>query len=108
MKEMPSLTTKILIEIREEMKGVREEITCVRQEVHATRRELSERIDATNERLDLVARRQTESEVRLSTEIVALGGAVERLTQAYRADRALEGDVADLKQRVSKLERHQA
>lgn len=88
--EMPNLSTKILIEIRDEMK--------------ATRRDLSERLDTTNERLDLVARRQTESEVRISTELVALGGAVERLTLAYRADRTLQADMVDLKHRVSRLE----
>ncbi len=87
---MPNLSTKILIEIRDEMK--------------ATRRDLSERLDTTNERLDLVARRQTESEVRISTELVALGGAVERLTLAYRADRTLQADMVDLKHRVSRLE----
>ncbi len=84
--EMPSLSTKILIEIREEMKATRLEL---REEIKATRRDLSERIDATNERIDLVARRQTESEVRIATELVAVSDAVERLTQAYRADRAL-------------------
>lgn len=105
MKEMPSLSTRILVEIREEMKGMRNEL---REEIKATRHELSERIEATNERLDIVARRQTESDVRISTELVALGGAVERLTQAYRADKALVGDVADLKRRVGKLERRQA
>lgn len=102
--EMPSLSTKILIEIRDEMKATRRDLSA---RLDATNERLdvtNARLDTTNERLDLVARRQTESEVRISTELVALGAAVERLTQAYRADRTLQSDVADLKHRVGRLE----
>ncbi len=95
--EMPSLSTKILIEIRDEMKATRRDLSARLDVTNA-------RLDASNERLDLVARRQTESEVRISTELVAVGAAVERLTQAFRADRTLQSDVADLKHRVGRLE----
>ena len=97
-----------MIEIRDEMKATRhdlsERLDATNQRLDAT----NQRLGATNDRLDLVARRQTESEVRLATELVAVGDAVNRLTQTLRADKALEGDVADLRRRVSKLERRQA
>ncbi len=84
MNEMPSFSTKILIEIRDEMKGMRDEMKGMRSDIQAT----NERLDATREelsgRLDLVARRQVESEVRLATELVAVTSAVKQLTQVYR------------------------
>ncbi len=104
MKDMPSLSTKILIEIRDEIKASNQRIDATNQRLDAT----NQRLDVTIDRLDLVARRQTESEVRLATELVAVTDAVNRLTQAFRSDKALEGDVADLKRRVGKLERRQA
>lgn len=46
--------------------------------------------------VDLLARRQTETEVRLATEIVALAGAVDRTNQLLRErldDRDRQGDI---------------
>ena len=51
----------------------------IRDEIRATRTELSSRIDSTNERLERLERRQAETEIRLSTEIVATVGAINSL-----------------------------
>lgn len=94
MTKTTDRTVKILEQIRDEIRG--------------TRQSLSARIDTTNERLDgtnrrvdglaqqieRVEKRQIESEVRLSTELTAVVGAVngvrdllrERLDQRDRLD----------------------
>lgn len=88
---MNDLTTKVLIQIRDEIK--------------ATRDDLSTRLDATNSRLEIVARRQVESDVRVGSEIVGVRDAVERVVDLLRADRTLRHDMDDLKERVANLER---
>lgn len=69
------LTTEVLIQIRDELKSTREE--------------LSARIDKTSFRLERVERRQTESEVRLATELVNVVSAVNQLKDLIVADRDL-------------------
>ena len=105
---MSDLTTKVLIEIRDEIKATRRS----RHEIKATRDDLRDEIRATNtrldgvaSRLDVVARRQTESEVRVATELVGVRDAVDRVVDLLRTDRSLRGDVDDLKERVANLER---
>ncbi len=99
---MSDLTTKVLIEIRDE--------------IRATRTELSGRIDATNARIDatnthlgaqlkVLGQRQTESDVRLGTELAAVRHGVDQVVDLLRADRTLRHDVDDLKERVANLER---
>jgi uncharacterized coiled-coil DUF342 family protein len=94
---MSDLNTEVLIEIRDELRS--------------TRRDLSERIDQTNARLDQtnarldrLERRQTESEVRLATELVAVVGAVNQLRDAILEDRELRGTVLNHEQRIAALE----
>jgi hypothetical protein len=87
---MADLTTEILIEIRDE--------------IRATRTELSSRIDQTNERLEQVAKRQVETEIRLSTEVVALSGVVRDLRDTLLEDRHLRQTVDDHEQRIRSLE----
>jgi septal ring factor EnvC (AmiA/AmiB activator) len=50
---------------------------------------VGERLDETNARLDRLHRRQADAEVRLSTEIVAVVAAVDRLSDVLLEDRAL-------------------
>lgn len=88
------LTTQVLIEIRDEIRNVRDEA-----------RNTNARLDQTNERLDRLERRQTQTELRLATELVAVRDAVQQVVSLYRQDRALRDDVDDLKTRVSDLER---
>jgi septal ring factor EnvC (AmiA/AmiB activator) len=59
------LSTRILTQIRDEMRAMR-------QEQHAT----NQRLDVTNQRLDRLEKRQTEDSVRLASEVVALARAV--------------------------------
>jgi len=101
--------TDLTIEI---LKGIREE-------AHETNEKLDEtndRIDQTNQRLDdlrtdlvdrieRVERRQTETEVRLASELVAVGGAVREVRDLLREDHALRTRVDDHERRLSAVER---
>ena len=84
------LTTEILIQIRDELKSTREE--------------LSKRIDQTNDRLERVERRQTESEVRLASELVNVVSAVNQLKDLIIADRDLRKKVEEHDRRIAALE----
>jgi len=76
----------------------------IRDEIRTTREELSGRIDQTNARLDKVERRQSESEVRLSTELIAVAQAVEKV-RVLLAERNDIGDkVDDHEKRLRALE----
>lgn len=86
------LTNEILIQIRDELKSTREE--------------LSSRIDQTNSRLERVERRQTESEVRLATELVNVVSAVNQLKDLIVADRDLRRKVEEHDRRIAVLEEH--
>ena len=86
------LTTEILIQIRDEMK--------------ATREQVSSRIDQTNIRLERVERAQTESEVRLATEIINVVSAVNQLKELIIADRDLRQRVDEHDRRIAALEHH--
>ena len=103
------LTTKVLIQIRDEIKSTRDEL---RDELKTARSDLNTRLDATNARLDttnaqlkFVAQRQTESDIRLGTELVGVRDAVDRVVDLLRADRTLRHDMDELKERVAVLER---
>jgi len=106
--EPNELTTQILIEIRDEIRAnkaeTREGLASVREELRETKSELSVRIDGTNARLERLERRQTETEVRLATEIVALAGSVHELRDVLLADRALRATVADHERRLTRIE----
>ena len=71
--------------------------------------ETNRRLDQTNQRLDdtrkeLLAR-QTETEIRLATELVAVVGAVHSLRAAILEDRDLRQTVDDHEQRLRAIER---
>ena len=101
--------TDLTIEI---LKGIREETHKTSERVNET----NQRLDETNQRLDnlrtdlvdrieRVERRQTESEVRLASELVAVGGAVREVGDLLREDRALRTRVDDHERRLSAVER---
>ena len=54
--------------------------------------------------LDRLERRQTESEVRISSELVAVAGAVTQLRDAILEDRDLRNKVAEHERRITALE----
>ncbi|MBI4703472.1 MAG: hypothetical protein HY744_20365, partial [Deltaproteobacteria bacterium] len=72
----------------------------IRTEIRSTREELSTRLDATNQRLDQLARRQVEAEVRMSTEIVAVAGAVREVRDLLRDNLELRPRVDDHERRI--------
>ena len=87
---MADITTQVLIEIRDEIRLTREE---VRDEVRKT-----------NNRLERLERRQVEAEVRIATEIVAVGGAIREMKDAFLEDRRLTEQVSDHERRIQTLE----
>jgi len=93
--------TDLTIEI---LKGIRDEQRLMREEQRLTRAEAHE----TNERLGRLERRQVETEVRLSTEIVGLVGAVHEVRDALREDRDLRARVDDHERRLAVVESRSA
>jgi hypothetical protein len=90
---MADLTTQILVEIRDELVEIRGEA-----------RKTNERLDHTIHRLDRLERRQVEAEVRISTEIVGVHGAIRELTDVMRVGLAIGGRVDDHERRLLLLE----
>jgi hypothetical protein len=102
---MSDLTTEVLIQIRDEIKATRDDLGVRIDRTNARLDQTNTRLDETNATLNVVIERQTESELRVATELVGVRHAVDRLTDLIRADRSLRGDVDDLKTRVASLER---
>ncbi|MBI5477437.1 MAG: hypothetical protein HY906_01200 [Deltaproteobacteria bacterium] len=99
------VTIEILKSIRDEIRRTNERLDAglgdLRTEIRAT----NEHLGATNERLERLERRQTESEVRLATELTAVAHAV-REVRDLLADRLdLRDEVKALDRRVTDLER---
>lgn len=86
--EPPNLTTKILEQIRDELR--------------ATREDLSAAIERTNVRVERVEARQTEGEMRLASEIVAVAKIMHEIRDILREQHAKQ--LADLTGRVALLE----
>lgn len=93
-RRMNELTVKILGQIRDELK--------------ATRSDLTSRLDQTNERLERLERRQVETEVRLSTELVTVATAITDLSKVLVEDRQLRAQVANHETRLKALEKKRA
>jgi hypothetical protein len=87
--------TDITIEI---LKSIRDEVRGTNQRLETLQADLIER-------LDRVERRQTESDVRVATELVALGGTMCEMRDAFLGDRALRAQVADHERRIQSMER---
>lgn len=83
---MSDLNTPILESIRDELQ------------------KLGSEVRETNARLDRLERRQTETEIRLATELTAVVGAIGDLKNAILEDRQLRATVLDHEARIRKLE----
>lgn len=95
MTDVTDITVKILGEIRDEIRGTNTRLEQTRVDLQE---ELRTQVGA-------LVRRQTESEVHLATEVVALTAAVERTNRLLR-ERLDERDrIDDVARRVSALER---
>jgi hypothetical protein len=77
----------------------------IRDEVHQTNERLDELRTDLVDRVERVERRQTETEVRLASELVAVGGAVREVRDLLREDRVLRDRVDDHERRLSAVER---
>ena len=100
--------TALTIEI---LKGIRDEVRTLRIDTNARFDETNQRLDETNQRLietnrglDRLERRQTEADMRLATELVAVVGAVREVRDLLREDRALEGRIDDHERRIAAIE----
>ncbi|MGA7120928.1 MAG: hypothetical protein WBY94_12565 [Polyangiaceae bacterium] len=86
--------TDLTIEILE---GIRDEVRTTNTSIEALR------ADA-NARFERVEHRQVETEMRLSTELVAVVGAVREVRDLLREDRVLQGRIDDHERRIAAIE----
>ena len=93
------VTIEILKDIRDEARASNGRLESLESEVHALRMD-------TNERFESLERRQTETEVRLSTELVAVAGAVNEVTDLLRDN--LSTTLKDHERRITSLESQSA
>jgi hypothetical protein len=106
-----AITAEILknirAELREGLQGVNHRLDGLSHHVHGIDHRLDgidHRLDGIDHRLNGVERRQVESEVRISTELVALAGVVREVRDAIRDDRVLRARVEDHEVRITALE----
>jgi hypothetical protein len=95
---MADITTEILIEIRDEIRATNQRLDSVAAG-------LGTRIDETNTRLDRLERRQVDAEIRVSTALVEVMGAIHEVRDVLLEDRQLREKVDDHEQRLQALER---
>jgi predicted HAD superfamily phosphohydrolase len=102
------LTIEILKGIRDEVRTTNVRLDALRLDTNdrfdALRLDVNTRFDETNQHLDRLARRHIETEVRLSTELVAVVGAVHEVRDLLREDRALRDTVDDHERRIAAIE----
>jgi chromosome segregation ATPase len=97
-------TNEGLHALTDEVRSTNERLDGLGDEVHALRADTNERLAETNDSLGRLERRQTETEVRLSTELVAVVGAVREVRDLLREDRALRDRVDDHERRIAAVE----
>jgi hypothetical protein len=102
------LTIEILKSIRDEVRTTNVRIDDLRDEVRGSVNGLRDEVRSTNLRIDALrdetARRFTESETRLSSELVAVAGAVREVRDLLRDDRQFREQVTDHERRLSAIE----
>jgi chromosome segregation ATPase len=110
--ETNDLTIAILTSIRDEIRSTNERIdrldANLGKEIRSTNERIgstNERLDETNVRLERLERRQTESEIRLATELTAVAGAVHEVRDLLKSQSHLGKTLTDHEKRISTLER---
>jgi hypothetical protein len=102
------LTIEILKSIRDEVRTTNVRIDDLRDEVRGSVGGLRDEVRNTNLRIDALrdetARRSTESETRVSTELVAVASAVREVRDLLRDDRQFRDQVTDHERRLSAIE----
>jgi predicted nuclease with TOPRIM domain len=103
---MDEQVVEILKEIRDEAKQTNSRLESLGGHVDALEHRLSEGFQLLTEQIDFVNRRQTETELRLATEVVSLAGYVRELrdTIAIKLDDHVA--VLDHEKRIQTLEDH--
>jgi len=108
--EPTDITIEILKGIRDEVRGVRGELRDGLQSVRGELRDglqgVREEVQGVSKRIDRLERRQTEADVRVATELVAVAGAVREMRDAFLEDRSLRVRVDDHERRLSAIEKH--
>ena len=98
------LSTKILIQIRDEIQKTNSRLSTTNERIDST----NDRLDTTNERLSRLERRQTEDAVRLSTELIGVAKAVGQVRDLLRDQRIDRDKMKDHERRISVLEKRSA
>ena len=86
------------------LKGVRDDVRDLTGRVDGLSERLEDLRADTNARFESLERRQTEAEVRLSTELIAVVSAVHEVRDLLREDRALGDRVDDHDRRLVAIE----
>ena len=113
--EPTDLTLEVLKDIRAEARKTNERINETNERIDATNERLETGLAATNARIDETNRRLVEMEIRVSTQLVAVVGAVNsvrdsvtgaihELTADLRRDRDLRARVVEHEHRIEALE----
>ncbi len=93
--------TDLTIQILQEIRG---EIRQLRDDMNERIGETNSRLDSTNEHLESLGRRQTETEVRLATEIIAVAQAVKDVKDLLHENIDVRPRVEDHERRLSLIE----
>jgi hypothetical protein len=102
---MNELTTKVLIEIRDDARATQAAVKETNVRLDKMREEISAELGATNSRLDRLEARQVATETRLATELVAVVAAIHEVRDVIREDRADRKRLDRLERRVGALEK---
>jgi hypothetical protein len=103
--EPAELTIEILKGIRDEVRGTNVRVDGLRDEVRVTNARLDSLREDTSARFERIERRQAETEIRLSTELVAVVGAVHEVRDLLREDRGLRQRVDEHERRIAAIEK---
>lgn len=101
--EPTDLTTRVLIEIRDEIKATRVDLSSRIDETNARLDETNRRLDGTNQRLERLEERVTHMDLRLSSDILALAGAIN--AEVIHGHRGLRKRIEKCERDIEELKR---
>ena len=102
--EPTDLTLEVLRSIRDEIAAFRSETRAELTGLNERVDGLNGRVDGLNDRLEHLERRQTETEIRLATELVAVGEAVHRTNELLQEHITIRPKVMEHERRITVLE----
>jgi hypothetical protein len=102
------LTIEILRGIRDETRKTNERVDVLGSEVQSLRGEVKESLRELRtdlvDRIERVEQRETETELRLATELIGVAGAVREVRDLLREDRATRVRLEDHERRIAAIE----